>query len=255
MQPRQKLCALLIFVFGAFCVSLSAQSSYSCGNGQSGHCYGETTWRQAGEYFGVWSDQWPARMECNSCGGFTTDEAWLVDDSDTCAKSHFRECWVEVGLYRSGGESNAHYFWADGRPSGSFNLHIMGDEKFDSTVYHYVILKDGRGGDGIYQVQVYDDSLQTFYAGTSKNNKMFPHRISIGEELAGKHGAWADFTLHTSNTWATQPMGNDWIYWGQPQTTLGSVQNSDPPLGAWWVQPDSGSNQGGAFATACCQHF
>jgi hypothetical protein len=98
--------------------------------------------------------------------------------------------------------------------------------------------------------------LKTFYGGTSTNNDMSADIIVIGQELAGKHGAWSEFTLHTKNLWATQPMGTDWIFWYAPQTTKGNASiDDDPPLGGWWVAPDSGSNEGGDFATACCQKF
>jgi hypothetical protein len=244
-----------------------AWANYSCGNAQGNHCYGNVQWDHSTEYFGVWSDQWPTRMECGkACShgdGFITSEAWLVDNStNTCTRNRYQLCWVEVGLYRNGSEKNPVYFWADGRPSGSFNLHVMGDEKFESPVYHYVIINDGRGKPGTYQINVYDDSLKTFHSGTSKNNNMSPTVITVGQELEGQEtdqnpdGAWAEFTLHTENTWATKPMGADWIFWGEPQTTSGTkIVNSDPPLGGWWAAPDSGLNQGGAFATACCQHF
>ena len=90
---------------------------YSCGNPQSGHCYGISSWTQGSEYFGAYTDITQVAMSCPSgCGGFVDDEIWLIDrSSSNCTTNDFNMCWVEAGTTADEG-SSPQFFWADARP-------------------------------------------------------------------------------------------------------------------------------------------
>jgi len=232
----------------------SLAADYRCGTPDKDHCYAVNTWTQRTEYFGAYADISSASLECNDCDGFVDDEIWLVDSaSPQCKPTGDKDpCWVEAGAVAL--DRNPQFFWADSRPDGSFNLHLVGDYKRDAHYYHYMIIKEGRNEQrDTFDVWIYDDALATLYFGKSTANGMQGRTILIGQELAGTHGAWADAALLTKNIWAVQPLGQDYTFWYVPQTTKGSETINNPPFGGWWTSPVSPPPEGGMFITACCE--
>jgi hypothetical protein len=196
-------------------------------------------------------------MGCPSgCGGFVDDEIWLIDTkSSGCSSNGYGVCWVEAGYFFTDGSTNAQFFWADGRPltSSTFNLHILGSTDPVGVTDHYMIIKDGRAGAGIFQVWVYNDGLSTLYQGTSTSNTMSGDRIDIGQELAGTQNASADTANFTRNIWAVQVLGPEYVFWYNRQTNKGSVTSDNPPVASWAIDPASPPPpEGGQFNTRCC---
>jgi hypothetical protein len=164
-------------------------------------------------------------------------------------------CWVEAGYFFTDGSGSAQYFWADGRPmnTSTFNLHILGSTDSVGVTNHYMIIKDGRNGPGIFQVWVYNDGLSTLYQGTSTSNTMTGNRVIIGQELAGSNGASADNANFTRNIWAVQALGPEYVFWYNRQTDDGSVRSDNPPFASWTIDPSTRPPpEGGQFTTHCC---
>jgi len=231
--------------------------TYSCGNPASGHCYGYTSWQEQAQYFGAYADILRASMNCPSgCGGFVDDEIWLLDTaSSACTSNPFGRCWVEAGYFFTDGSNSPQFFWADSRPlnSSTFNLHILGSVNAEGTTNHFMIIKDGRGGPGIFQVWVYNDGLSTLYQGTSTSNTMNGNQIIIGQELAGTNGASAGTANFTRNIWAVQVLGPEYVFWYNRQTTTSPVSSANPPFASWTIDPSSPPPpEGGQFTTHCC---
>lgn len=230
-------------------------SAYSCGNPSSGHCYGVTSWSEHPEYFGAYSDITQAPLSCPSgCNGFVDDEIWLVDAGTAgCQNNGIGVCWVEAGSIAVEGSGQV-YFWADSRPltSSTFNLHLLGPTDSAGTNDHYMIIKDGRGGPGIFQIWIYNDGLSTLYQGTSTSNTMTGRRIDIGQELAGTSGASAGTANLTRNIWAVQALGPEYVFWYNRQVNDGGVGSANPPFASWAVHPSSPPPEGGRFTTRCC---
>jgi hypothetical protein len=248
----------LLSVFLLLLISTTAFGvTYSCGDPSSNHCYGVTSWQEKPEYFGAYSDILRASMNCPSgCNGFVDNELWLVDDkSGGCTGNPFGMCWVEAGYFFTDGSSSAQFFWADSRPmnSSTFNLHILGSADSEGTTDHYMIIKDARGGPGIFQVWVYNDGLSTLYQGTSTSNTMAGDRVIIGQELAGTNGASAGTANFTRNIWAVQTLGPEYVFWYNSQTTKSGVTSANPPIASWTIDPTSPPPpEGGQFTTHCC---
>jgi hypothetical protein len=249
---RISLLALALLLFAG-----SAQAvNYSCGNPSSGHCYGITSWQEKSEYFGAYSDILRASVNCPSgCGGFVDDELWLIDNKSAgCTGNPFGQCWVEAGYFFIDGQS-AQFFWADSRPmnSNTFNLHILGSADAEGTTDHYMIIKDGRSGPGIFQVWLYNDGLSTLYQGTSTSNTMSGDVVMIGQELAGTNGASAGTANFTRNIWAVQILGPEYVFWYNRQTTKTGVTSANPPFASWTIDPSGPPPpEGGQFTTHCC---
>jgi len=253
---RSTLSVVWATLVGFLCLSTSAYP-YSCGNPSSGHCYGTASWQEKTEYFGAYADLTQVAMGCPAgCGGFVDDEIWLIDTkSSGCGSNGFGVCWVEAGYIFTDGSSSAQFFWADGRPltSSAFNLHILGPTDPAGTTDHYMIIKDGRGGSGIFQVWVYNDGLSTLYQGTSTSNTMSGNRIDIGQELAGTTGASAGTANFTRNIWAVQALGPEYVFWYNRQTDKGGVGSANPPVASWAIDPAAPPPpEGGEFTTRCC---
>lgn len=228
--------------------------AYSCGNPSSGHCYGVAGWQEQPQYFGAYADIQVGHLNSLS-GGFVDDEIWLIDDSTpACANNPFTMCWVEAGYIASQGSSQV-YFWADSRPmnTSTFNLHLLGGTDAVGTNDHFMMIKDGRGGPGLFQLWIYNDSLSTLYNGTSTSNTMNGDRILIGQELAGMGGASADSVNFTRNIWAVQVLGPEYVFWYNRQIHNGGVTSNNPPFGSWTIAATSPPPpEGGQFTTHCC---
>jgi len=259
---------VLGFLLGA--AAHAQTTTYSCGNPQSGHCYGVNSWTQSGEYFGAYTDIAQVAMSCPSgCGGFVDDEIWLIDrSSSNCTTNDFQMCWVEAGTIESEG-SNPTYFWADARPGtgNTFNAHYLGGTDPVGTVDHYMIVKDGRSSPNNYLIFIYNDSHSTLYNGTSSVAgtggcgsalpQMTGTEIDIGQELAGSpsaaNKASAASANFTRNIWAVQALDSSYTFWYNAQTAAGGVRSDNPPTASWTINPgSSGAPEGGQFTTRCC---
>jgi len=248
---------LVFFLVALFAFSgISQASTYSCGDPSSGHCYGVAAWSEQPQYFGAYADILETPMSCPSgCGGFIDDEIWLIDDNTpACQSNGIGMCWVETG-YTAGDGGSTIFFWADSRPmtSSTYNNHYLGGVDQAGTTDHFMIIKDGRGGPGIFQLWIYSDSLSTLYNGTSTSNPMSAERILIGQELAGTNSASAGDANFTRNIWAVQALGPEYVFWYNRQTDEGGVTSQNPPFASWTINPASPPPpEGGQFTTHCC---
>lgn len=64
--------------------------------------------------------------------------------------------------------------------------------------------------------------------------------------------ASAGTATFTSNIWAVQALGPEFVFWYVPQVDTGSVVSATPPTAAWPVSPASPPPLGGEFTTSCC---
>lgn len=235
---------------------LAQAGNYSCGNPQSGHCYGYVDWQEQPEYYGVYMDLLQLTMNCPSgCGGFLNNEMWLADyNTRACASNGFGSCWVEAGFHASDGGGNPIYFWADARPltSSTYNNHFLNQADV-ADFDHFMIIKDSRNGaQGVFQVWIYNDLLSVLFQGTSTNNNMSPNAINMGSELAGSSGA-SGMGQFQRNIFAVKPLGPEYVFWYNRQTDEGSVSSSAPPNASWLINPSSPPPpEGGLFFTNCC---
>jgi hypothetical protein len=232
-------------------------SNYSCGNPNTGHCYGQTAWQEQPQYFGSYVDLLQVAMNCASgCGGFLNNEMWLIDyQTPACVNNAYQACWVEAGFHALDGGGNPIYFWADSRPlsSNTYNNHFLSQADF-ADFEHFMIIKDSRNGArGVFQVWIYNDSKSVFFNGTSTNNNMSANAIHIGSELAGTNGASASQALFQRNIWAVKPLGSDFTFWYNRQIDAGTVRSDGPPNGSWLINPTTPPPpEGGMFTTNCC---
>jgi hypothetical protein len=249
-----RLVALLAILFAGS--HLAHASNYSCGTPISGHCYGVTQWQEQPVYYGSYTDLLQIAMNCPSnCGGFINNEMWLVDyRTQACLSNGFGACWVEAGFHAFSGEGNPYYFWADSRPlsSSAYNNHFL--NQADSADFeHVMLLQDGRGAAGTFQVWIYNTSLSVLFNGTSTSNNMSPNTVIIGTELAGSTGASALPSQFQRNLWAVKPLGPEYVFWANVENDEGNLTSQNPPTASWLIDPAlSGAPQGGLFTTSCC---
>jgi hypothetical protein len=246
----------MLFLLLIFSNRPALAQNYSCGNPQSGHCYGTASWQEQPQYYGAYTDLLQIAMNCPSgCGGFIDNEIWLIDNQTAaCVSNPYGRCWVEAGFIASDGDGNPYYFWADSRPmnSATFNIHIL--NQADSGDFdHFMIIKDARGAQGIFQVWIYNDSHSTLYNGTSTSNTMSGNIIIIGSELAGTNGASSAIAQFQRNIWAVKPLGPEFVFWYNRQTDEGSLRNDSPHKSSWLIDPSlPPPPEGGIFTTNCC---
>ena len=239
------------------CVAFAG--SYSCGIGTSGsgHCYGQWGWQEQPQYFGAYTDVLQAGMKCPSgCGGFLTNEMWLADvKTPACVSNPYQACLVEAGFQADDGRGNPYYFWSDSRPmnSNTFNTHFYSQADV-ADFAHFMIIQDSRGGPGVYQVCIYNDSHSVLFIGTSTSNTMSANVIQIGSELAGSNGA-SGSAWFMRQIWAVQPLGKDFTFWYRSQVDiLYGLQEVDAPQSIrWLINPAHPPPEGGIFQTSCCQ--
>jgi hypothetical protein len=250
------LCLAAIFLLVICSDRPAVAGNYSCGDPNTGHCYGVAYWEEQTQYYGAYTDLLQVAMNCPSgCGGFIDNEIWLVDtQTAACVSNPEGQCWVEAGFIAQDGGGNPYYFWADSRPmnSNTFNLHIL--NQADSADFdHFMIIKDARGAQGVFQVWIYNDSHSLLFNGTSTSNAMSGNKIIIGSELAGTNGASAPPGQFQRNIWAVKPLGPEFVFWYNRQTDEGNVLDTSPHNVSWWINPSlPPPPEGGLFATTCC---
>ncbi len=64
---RRALLSLATILLLLVCANAPAPAgNYSCGNPQSGHCYGQTAWQEQPQYYGSYVDLLQIAMNCAS---------------------------------------------------------------------------------------------------------------------------------------------------------------------------------------------
>jgi len=132
--------------------------------------------------------------------------------------------------------------------------------------YSFVIVQDGRSPPGIFQIYVFGNGIG--FNGTSTSNSIAANVIQIGQELIGNLGAFAYAADFVTNLWATQPLGQEFVFWYQTQLTDGQgndcrnfafgsvsvcVESDNPPFAGWNSVPQFSPFLGGDFLTYCCE--
>lgn len=233
------LCVILLGVLAGAGPAAAQQGSYDCTNP---HCYGIALFTHS-DLAGLYTAISTVHMEvfCQSnCvlvrNRFLTNEAWLLDTN---------YYWVEAGMatFHNGTNSRLLYFWAHRRPTYGYFLHHLGE------------VPDGDiGQTGVYAIKRLDSTTfsiviynaNTYFARSSKHNKMTPTIIELGQELHGTELVGQDGpATHSMNGFYTS--GGAFHY----ETGLAAVQSDDLPHVAWLVPPTQ-SSTGGVLQTTCC---
>lgn len=206
---------------------------YSCGNGQTGHCYAVQNW--SGGTPGSRSSIFTNGLYSSDC--FVTNEMWLATLS--------RQYWVEAGMISDiadqyGMES---LFWADNRPGGGFSLHY-GQFLDPSDFGKYTNIDIHKIASNQFSVRISGLPVASL-SGTSTSNSINPALISIGLEMCGSAGTQAPRNGYTNNQY--QRSNGSWAY----QTALGYKDpQAYPAFGTWTVYPNP--SNGGTWTT-CIQ--
>jgi hypothetical protein len=236
------LCIMLFTpaqVFAATSVNSqhSHAAAWSCGNPNTGHCYGTTFWGGANGA--------DTRITLNPSlngGGtnndrindsFVTNEMWLESSGATY--------WVEAGViseYSYAGTTYPFYFWADNRPSGGgFSFHYITSEASSGNA----LVRITRSGTSNWNVLVRDS---TSYTGTSTVNNISIANIMLGAELHNNYQtAYDPGTDYTNNRW----LGSNGNFNYQPNDGTGTKINS--PVTAYWNTYPTSSSTGGDWYT------
>lgn len=207
---------------------------YSCGNGQTGHCYAIIDW--SGNTPGAKSSIFTNGIFAGDC--FVTNEQWLADSS--------RQYWVEAGMISDlvdqyGMES---LFWADSRPNGGgFSLHY-GQFLDPSDFGKYANIDIHKIASNQFSVSISGLPVARL-SGTSTNNSINPYIIQIGLEMCGSSKAQAPKNGYTNNQW--QRSNGSWAY----QTVDGydPLGQTYPAQGYWTHYPHESGSHGGQWTT------
>jgi hypothetical protein len=254
MVLLRRSCLLLALAAACSAPAGARAEDYSCGSITSGHCYGAAGWVEQPQYFGAYTDIPHSPMSCTGCDGFVTNELWVVDNaSPACFWTPKRKCWLEAGYFNWNGiGQDTIFFWADSSPSGQFRITYL-DRAGTGTLNHFMLVQDARAQyPGPFRVWIYNASLSTLYSGESAS--FSANRVIEGQELTGTHGISAETTTFTRNIWAVRPLGPEYVFWYEPQTTEGTVRVDGPPWARWSASPeDPLAPEGGVLATRCCR--
>lgn len=257
-SPRRFMAggALALGAWLGLCGTSAAQ--YDCGDPSSGHCYATTDWREQQEYFGAYTDIRVAPISTTDSSGFVDNEIWMVDETTPeCRANGFGMCWVEVGYFAVPRSNQPQYFLAQVAPGGQFRLVMPGAVDPVGTLDHFMLIKDGRVSPASFLLFIYNDGLGTLWSDVSitrTGNAMKANRVSLGQELAGRNGSFADFTNFTRNIWAVVPLGPEYVFWYVAQGTRGLEFEDRPPFESWTLPPGApGAPEGGQFTTHCCR--
>lgn len=254
---ERNVCLVLLAFFltvGSF-VALSgtadAQPAYSC----NGHCYAGIDWPNPVN--GAETNISIVFITCGNCGGFVTNEMWVIGNYGNHAcpipnTPNVYLCWIEAG-YSTWGVPNAHfsnscigpngiancYFWADNRPNGGYHEHPT------ANITQYGVYADFTIERNSTSSPTWDVYVNGGHYQSTSNN--FPvSDIQIGEELYGTGGANSPYTLWTYNRWRST-RDNSWNFQGNSGSPIGPY---NPPYGGW-LHPPAGSSNGGGTFWAC----
>jgi hypothetical protein len=179
-----------------------------CGNGQSGHCYGEWWWSVYPHYNGSYTDITIVPMGCSSPCLFITDEMWLTEEdglqpNGNCSNGNTpatSPCWMEAGYYQQVNQGED-FFWAHQEPGGLFLEHDQGQVPSGAYGYNASIEIWHTG------VALWGQSITApgFNEGSTGIGQAYsPNLIMIGQELAGDSThASAETATFTDNKYET----------------------------------------------------
>lgn len=218
--------------------------SWSCGNPNSGHCYGTQFWGGANG-----ADTRISSNPALSGGGtsndiaaysFVTTEMWL----ETTSASY----WVEAGIISEiylTGSTFPNYFWADQRPNGGgFSFHYLGNESPNDSV----LVRITRSGSSTWNVLI-RDSLGTWSGSccTSTNNNFAVGYIMLGTELYNNfQTAFEPNIYYSNNRW----QGSNGSFNYQGNDGVGTSIRS-PVRAGWYNGQDPLHNSTGGVWYSC----
>lgn len=246
LQPtfgnRFRVGALGMTALLAVLLSGCGGTTYSCGNGQSGHCYGVVKW--TGNPTGFSMELTAVALTSGDI--FVDDEGWLVDyfkPGDPIAGAY----WVETGEINEG--FGTEYFWADNTADWGFEFYDLGPvaaaDTQANTMIAYKVNQDAQTS-STWNVTISKAAGGLLYKASSTDNPMSPNTIIEGQELAGSQNAQAPLAFFTYNA-AIQ--GSTTTL----RTSDGTVEADHPPNAGWWVSlAPSQTGNGGWFFTDCC---
>lgn len=214
-------------------------TAYSCGDINTGHCYGQNIWQDATD--GVRTSIGVRGITGGN--GFVNNEVWLCQG----------DCpyWVEAGLksqFNIGGGAEI-YFWADSRPGGGYNNHF--GRPIPSGDYGYYANVDIHRTSGSTWSITINSQTGLQLSDSSTGNSMAPDEIQLGTELAGTGGASDPHTNYANNQYK-HLNGGGWYY--QHSDGFWRIQPNPGPVAVAWDSGHTPSTypNGGVFAT--CVH-
>lgn len=232
--------------------SIQNQSSYACGNLNSGHCYANMYW--PGSMEGEKTDINVQPINCG-CDGFLNDELW-VQSTGGCGGDGLggSNCWVEAGIKDQTGYGYTFSFWADRRPGGGYNNHFR-FALTQSDFNHSITFEIFKSGTNQWTVEKHHagvngcaEGCSASFTEYSTNNSMAANYITLGAELAGTNGASSPTIHFTYNYWYD---GSTYHPQGSGNPGAGILPPGDPPY-AFWLNGQVGGPTGGDFYTECC---
>lgn len=216
--------------------------SWSCGDPNTGHCYGEQFWGGANGA----DTRISLNVHLNGGGSsndfynfsFVTTEMWL--------NSSNYKYWVEGGIISQiefTGETFPFYFWADSRPNGGgFSFHYLGRETYSPGT---ALVRITRSGSSDWNFLLNDGQIA--FTGLSTINNFSVQNIQLGTELHNNYQtAYKPNIYYTNNRWLNSGGGF------QYQTNDGLFTNINYPVAAGWYNgQDPISNHTGGVWYSC----
>lgn len=215
--------------------------AWSCGNPNSGHCYGVQLWGGANGA--------DTRISLNSYlnGGatsndyynqsFVTTEMWLVTTNSTY--------WVEAGIISEYWYTNSvrpFYFWADNRPNGGgFSFHYFATAQSSGNA----LVRITRNGSSNWNVLVQDS--HNSFTNTSTSNNISIANIEVGTELYNNFQTANEPNIYyTNNRWVNG--SGQFIYQGNDG--VGTIIRY-PVRAGWYNGQDPLHNSTGGVWYSC----
>jgi hypothetical protein len=227
-------------------------ATYSCGGPAAGHCYatvsfgGGCTSANPPTCLNGYRVFIQAQSRMRPGDLFITNEMWVNTFNGIG--------WIELGYTSEFHDSEAlsgtgaRYFWAQNRdglftntdlepvPAEDVGKLAMFEVRYEgSDVFHLRIVADKGRGRTILD--------------TRTTNGMWHQEgygwVTIGSELAGTGGAYADLTVFQYMTRIVNGVP-------APETQDDPPLDPQPPYISWLVHPNTENSEGGAFATHCC---
>lgn len=195
LSPRRLVLALALalvaVVAQAHPSAAQAHAFYSCGDAQSGHCYGYADTPIPGAQ-GATTKIYMVQLQCNQRGGVNTTSGFIDNEMWLMASTYN---WVEAGYWTVSNVFGTwqDYFWADYRPgdcSGCINVHDLGNVPggdYGQNIQFIV----RRSGQYSFLVNIISPNFSPQGPQLSSNNTMDVGHVEMGQELAGNAGASA----------------------------------------------------------------